>query len=92
MGAVYNLTKNAHLFSLESVITENGTRIVTPNSIFVLDKHGNNTTVETIESIHTRFKAYGLYETYDLALSRLLVESLVSPTYRETINTRSTRH
>jgi len=53
---------------------------------------GNTNTTNTSASELIRKKAYGEYEWYDIALSRLIVESLLSPSYRETIKTHFSHH
>ena len=86
-GAVFNLTESSHLFNLDNVIKEHDTRTLNSSQVFTINTDGTSSTTETNESKSTRFREYGMYERFDMALSRLLVESLVSSTYRETIRT-----
>ena len=45
--------------------------------------------IETLESIQDRFRTYDAYEKLlDVAFSCLLVESLVSPDFRDTVKHR----
>ena len=63
-----------------------------PSPEFLKDTSGNDTTVESPESISSRLRAYDEYEKYDIAFSRLVIEALISPAYRETVKTRFSHH
>ena len=89
---IHSLIDNAHIFSLDSVITEHDTRMVHLYPVFELDTNGVSSTTETTKSTVNRFKLYYMYEQYDISISRLLVELLISTTYRETIKTRFSYH
>ena len=87
-GKMHSLVEDAHIFSMSQVRDEYDTRMVQPSAIFEIDSTGAITTTETSTSKLIRKKAYDKYERYDIAILRLIVESLLSPSYRETINTR----
>ena len=91
-GKMHSLVDDAHLFSLSQVRDEYDTRMIQPSAVFEVDASGKDTTTETAESIFNGNKAFDEYEQYDTALSRLIVESLLSPSYRETIKTRFSHH
>ena len=91
-GKMHSLVDDAHLFSLSQVRDEYDTRMLQPSAVFEVDSSGENTTTETDTSIFNRNKVFDEYERYDIALSRLIVESLLSPSYRETIKTRFSHH
>ena len=55
-GTVFNLVENAYIYNLDNVITEHDTRPLTSTPVFVVDDAGVPTTVESDESILTRFK------------------------------------
>ena len=74
----------AHLFTLNSVIVEHELCLVIPRPVF----SDLDLTVKMQNSISLQRKSYDVFETYDIALSRLLVESPVSSTYRESIKPR----
>ena len=77
-----NLVKNTHLFTLEDVINEHDSRLTEPPAI--VDSNGT----ETDESVLARHRAYDCYELYDMALSRLAIEALLTARLREEIRTR----
>lgn len=81
-GKMRNLIVDSHLFDLESVKDEYESRLLRPTP--VLDANQQ----ETPDSIQARFKTYDEYERYDWALSQLVIESLISTPFRETIKTR----
>ena len=91
-GKMHSLVEDAHLFSMSQVRDEYDTRMVRPSAVFEIDFTGALTATETSTSKLIRKKAYDEYERYDIALSRLIVESLLSPSYRETIKTRFSHH
>ena len=66
-----------HLFTIAAVTAEYESRQVEPAPVLVA-------AVETLESIQDCFQTYDAYEKLDVAFSRLLVESLVSPDFRDT--------
>ena len=78
-----DLTESYHLVTVEQVIAEYEVRIL-PEPSPVLDQQG----VETPDSISVRHRHYDSYERDDVILSRLMLESLVSPTFREVIENR----
>ena len=67
-----NLVKFTHLFTLEDVTQEHDSRLVEP--AIVLDPNG----VETSASKQNRHRAYDKFEIYDIALSRLAIEALLT--------------
>ena len=77
-----NLVKNTHLFTLEDVINEHDSRLTEPPAID--DSNGN----ETEGSVLARHRAYDSYELYDMALSRLAIEALLTVCLSEEIRTR----
>ncbi len=70
-----------HLFTIAGVTAEYESRQVEPAPVLVA-------AVETLESIQDRFRTYDAYEKLDVAFSRLLVEALVSPDFRDTVKHR----
>jgi hypothetical protein len=82
-GSMVCLTDHPHSFSLDQVMKEFNDRNV-PEPAPILDGSNN----ETDESIVNRFKCYDDYESYDISLSRLVLETLTHPVLRETIETR----
>ena len=91
-GLMHSLVQDCHLFDLKGVIAELNSRMQMPSAVFLLDVDGNDTTTETPESISARLRAYDEYEKYDIAFSRLVIEALISHTYRETVKTRFSHH
>ena len=83
IGKMHSLVEDAHLFILLNVRDEYDARLVRQNPVFELDSSGVETMKESRSSIRARTKAYDEYERYDIALSRLIVESIISPSYRE---------
>ena len=79
---MHPLVENAHMFELAQIIAEHDSRLQSPAAIF------DASNVETPESTTARFRTYNEYERYNVALSRLVVEALISPSFRETIKTR----
>ena len=77
-----NLVKNTHLFTLEDVINEHDSRLTEPSAI--VDLNGT----ETEESVLARHRAYDCYELYDMALSRLAIEALLTARLCDEIRTR----
>ena len=74
--------QNTHLFTLSDVTSEHDSRLVEPAAI--LDAAG----VKTADSVQARFRAYDDYKIYDMALSRLAIEALLTARLREEIRTR----
>jgi len=70
-----------HLFTIAGVTAEYESRQVEPAPVLVA-------AVETLESIQDRFRTYDAYEKLDVAFSRLVVEALVSPDFRDTVKHR----
>ena len=87
-GKMHSLVENAHLFSLASVHNEYNTHMTRLSPVFELDSNGAETTTESSVSIQAKTKEYNEYELYDIALSRLVVESPISSSYHKTIKTR----
>ena len=87
-----SLVQDSHLFDLKGVISEFDSRMESPVPLFLQDSQGKDTDVESPESISSRLRAYDDYEKYDIAFSRLVIEALISPTYRETAKTRFSHH
>ena len=87
-GNIHDISDNSHLLNLDSVIKEHKLCLVMHSKAFYIEVGSTTGTTETTDSILSHMKAYDVFEAYDLALSRLLVKSLVSPTYRETIKNR----
>jgi hypothetical protein len=70
-----------HLFTIDAVTAEYESRQVEPIPVLVA-------AVETPECIQARFRTYDEYEKLDIAFSRLLVEYLVSPDFRDKVKHR----
>ena len=87
-----SLVQDSHLFDLKGVISEFDSRMESPVPLFLQDSQGNDTDIESPESISSRLRAYDEYEKYDIAFSRLVIEALIFPTYRETVKTRFSHH
>ena len=82
-GTMLSLLDHAHSFSLQDVIAEFQDRSRTPKTEFEPDL-----ITETKLSIASRLKSYDEYEQYDFALSRLVVESIVTTSFRRKVETR----
>ena len=80
-----SLLTDSHAFSLKEVTTEFESRLTEPASVSVTT---NGTEVETRDSVQARHRAYDEYEIYDISLSRLVVESLLSSSFLHEIQTR----
>ena len=80
-----SLLTDSHFFSLKEVTTEFESRLIEPAPVYVTT---NGTDVETRDSIQARHRAHDEYEIYDISLSRLVVESLLSSSFRHEIQTR----
>ena len=78
-----NIVKEPHSFTIEEVITEYEVRNADEPAA-INDTNG----VELPSSILSRFKCYDEYEKCDLALSRLAIEALISPTLRDKVQVR----
>ena len=78
-----SLLDHAHSFSLHDVIAEFQDRSRTPKTEFEPDL-----ITETKLSIASRLKSYDEYEQYDFAFSRLVVESIVTTSFRRKVETR----
>ena len=79
---VYNLLSFSHLFELQNVIEEYESRILQHDP--VLEANGDETKI----SVAVRIRQYDVYKLFDQALSRLVVESLLSASFREVIKTQ----
>lgn len=75
-----NLIKEPHSFTTEMFITEYEVRNADKPAV-IDDTRG----VELPSSVLSRFKFYDEYEKCDLALSRLTIEALISPTLRDKV-------
>ena len=71
--------------SLKEVTTEFKSHFIEPDPVSV-DTDG--TQVETRDSIQARHHIYDEYKIYDISLSRVVVESLVSSSFRHEMQTR----
>ena len=79
---MYNLLSFSHLFELQNVIEEYKSCVMQHDP--VLEANGDETQI----SIAVQIRQYDVYELFDRALSRLVVESLLSASFREVIKTR----
>ena len=68
-GVMHSLVQDCHLFDLKGVIAEFNSRMQMPSAEFLQDINGNDTTVETPDSISARLRAYDEYKKYDIAFS-----------------------
>ena len=82
-GTMLSLLDHAHSFSLQDVIAEFQDRCRTPKIKFEADLF----TVTQLSKA-SALKAYDEYEQYDFALSRLVVESIVTTSFRRKVETR----
>ena len=82
-GRMLDLSEEYHMFTLEELLAEYNTRLICPPPVY--DPLSGN---ETPESIAARHRSYDEYELCDIALSRLAVESLVSPVLRQRVIAR----
>ena len=73
------LPEDPHTFTLAAVLTEHKSRLVEPSPVLDLSS------VETPASVVARFKAYDVYESCDIYISRLAIEALVHPELRAEI-------
>lgn len=76
------LIKNSHLFTIEDVTIEHNSRMNEP--AIVNDAPG----IETNESKEARFCCYDDHDKYDIALSKMAIESLITLLLREAVSTR----
>ena len=74
-----SLLSNLHTFSLHDTISEYEERLVEPNRV---ESMIEVISTKTTESISDRFRAFDAYEIFDLTISRLVVESLVTASFR----------
>jgi hypothetical protein len=86
-GRMVSLLDEAHGFTVEDVTAEHVSRLNEP--VPIMSPLGG---VETRASKIARFKCYDVYEKYDFALSRLVVESLLSVEFREKLRVRYSHH
>lgn len=89
---IHSLVEDARLFSLTSVSDKYDTHMVCQIQVFELDSTRAQTTTESSASIQSRTNAYNEYEQYNITLSRLIVESVISPSYCEILKTRFSHH
>ena len=81
-GVMRFLLEDVHLFTFDQVMTEFKSRLTEPAAIVA------NTGVETASSQKRRSRCYDCYELWDMAISRLAVESLVGIELRDKISVR----
>lgn len=82
------LVQDSYLFDLKGVIFEFNSIMVSPVLLLLQDPQENDTEVESPESISLRLRAYDEYEKYNIAFSRLVIEGLISLTYREIVKNK----
>ena len=82
-GIMRFLLTDIHLFTLDKVMTEFKSRLTEPLVVI-----GASTGVETTLSQKRRLRCYDCYELWDMAISRLAVESLVGIELRDKIEVR----
>ena len=82
------IVDHPHKVTLQAVKDEHTVRMNEPDRVFEVDLAGNITTTETQKSKEDRFACYDMYETNDVQLSRLIVDSLISSTLRLQVMTR----
>lgn len=87
--AMLYLPESIHHFSVQDVIDEHSSRLTLEPSPIYTD---SSKTIETSASIKARFRVYDDFEIQDIALSRLAIESLVSPAFRLKVATRYEHH
>ena len=85
-GDMVYLLDEAQNFTLKEVTDEFNSRMIEPAPQYVTDSSGTQT--ETVASVQARYRAYDEFEKGDIGLSRLVVESQISPTIREQVRTR----
>ena len=74
-----NFILNDHIFKLDEIIKEYESCLIKNNTVLEYNH------CETQESIEAQFRAYDTYILFDRSLSCLVIESLVSPSFREFI-------
>lgn len=82
-GSVVSLVDNYFVFKVEDVLQEFTSRLVEPGPILM----GPDNT-ETARSVARRFKCFDTYELDDIGMSRLMVESLLTQSFLQKIETR----
>ena len=82
-GKILSLFDHNHKFIAKEVIDQHELRSNEPKP-----ELEPTTNIETETSIQSRFEAYSEYEFDNLVLSRLVADSLLSPSLLEQINTR----
>ena len=82
-GSMTSILKESHAYTVDEVTAEYMDRLNEPP--LLLDE---DTGDETDESIIARLKAYDDYELNDLLLSRMMIESLLSASFREKLDVR----
>ena len=82
------IVDHPHKVTLEAVKDEHTVRMNEPDPAYELDASGVPTTTETAKSKEDRFTCYDMYETNNVQLSRLIVDSLISSTLRLQVMTR----
>ena len=82
-GKMTSLLDDYHEFTVEEVIVEHESRSKSEPAA-ITDVNGD----ETSESETDRFRCYDDYEFDDIALSRLIVESLLTQSFREKLEVR----
>ena len=81
-GVMTSLLGDTHSFTLHNVLDEYRARLITPEKITKEDG------TETKESALARYRAYDEFELYDIALSRLAIEALITAPLREKVAIR----
>ena len=87
-GVMTFLLAESHGFTVDDVIAEHESRCQVPPAA-VIDPI---TLLETSASIVSRSKCYDVYETEDLAFTRLCIEALLTSALRETLSIRFSHH
>jgi hypothetical protein len=82
-GSVVPLVDNYFVFKVEDVLQEFTSRLVEPGPMLM----GPDNT-ETSRSIAKRFKCFDTYKLDDIGMSRLMVESLLTQSFLQKIETR----
>ena len=75
-----------HAFDVDTVLAEHLSRMNEPEPITTVDAGGFN--VETYASKLARFRCYDSFESFDIHLSRLAIESLISFSVRARVDVR----
>lgn len=82
-GKMTSLLTDYHVFTVDEVINEHEERQL-PEGAPINDRNGEELSV----SVKARFRCYDDFEFDDIALSRLIVESLLTQSFREKLEVR----